>query len=96
MTMSFIPGQPVPYPPLEPGQYSFIETYAWGMIPVRVVVSKRVDGWCAYLLLKRMPAEYAELYGDPVPFEAVRDYGDKVPGAVACEQFPEMGDDYAY
>ena len=80
----------VPYPPMQQGEYSEIETHAWGMIPVRIVVSRRVEGWCAYLLLKYMPAEYAALYGSPTRWENVRGNGDKMPEQYARELFPEM------
>ena len=90
----------VKYPPINPGEYAYVSYYALGLIPVRIVVSKRIDGWCAYCLLKHMPQEYYVAYRDainePTSWERVRNNGDKIPGSEALELFPEMGEDYAY
>jgi hypothetical protein len=90
----------VKYPPQNPGEYSNVETYALGIIPVRVVVSRRIDGWCAYLLLRRMPIEFYYGHGidtsKSTPWELVRDNGDKIPEQYARELLPDMEGPYAY
>ena len=84
----------VNYPPQNPGEYACVEKLIIGMIPVRIVVSKRIEGWCAYLLLKYMPLEFCLEYGDhprqPIPWERVRDNGDKISEMYAESFFPEM------
>ena len=80
----------VSYPPMQVGEYAEIETHAWGMIPVRIVVSRRVEGWCAYLLPKYMSIEYSALYGSPTRWGNVKDNGDKMPEKYARELFPAM------
>ena len=54
----------VSYPPQEVGEYSCVEGSVGGMIPIRAVVSKRVEGWCAYFLLKYMREDFYNAYGD--------------------------------
>jgi len=89
----------VPYPPKNVGEYSTVSVSVLGMIPCRVVVSKRIDGWCAYLLLKYMRVDYYLTYGDPIggptTWERVRDNGDKVPEQYARQMLPEMEGPYA-
>lgn len=36
----------VKYPPMNPGEYARYEELVIGLIPVRFVISCRVDGWC--------------------------------------------------
>lgn len=86
----------VKYPPQNPGEYANVELYALELIPVRIVVNRRVDGWCAYLLLKRMPIDYYLAYGDnptePTTFDRVRFNGDKIPERYARDLFPDFDD----
>lgn len=89
----------VHYPPQNPGEFSIYEYYTLGLIPVRIIISKRVDGWCAYCLLKWMPLNYYSAYGDdinqPTSWERVRYNGDKIPEEYARDLFPEMEGPYA-
>jgi hypothetical protein len=84
----------VPYPPQEPEEFSHFATFIYGQIPVRIVISRRVDGWCAYMLLAYMREDYYRAYGDysggPTTWERVRHNGDKMLERYARELFPEM------
>lgn len=66
----------------------------WGIIPVRIVVARRVDGWCAYALPKYMPNDWLKGYGDtpdhPVSFERVQRNGFKMLERFARELFPNL------
>lgn len=76
--------------PQNTGEALATDVYALGIVPVRLVVLRRVEGWCVYGFVKYPPQEYAELYGSPVPFERVLTNGDKLPEKFARELFPEM------
>ena len=87
----------VQYTPDKPGEAQAVERWAFGIVPVRIVVLRRYDGWCAYGFPKYPPAEYAKLFGSPVPWEAVQSNGDKLPEAEARRLFPKLDDvPYAY
>lgn len=91
----------VKYPPQNPGEYSYASYTIWGIIPIRLVVNRRVDGWCVYMLPKYLPAHEALAYlvpfGQPTPFELVRDHGHKIPHQEAQNLFSELSHlHYAY
>lgn len=90
----------VSYPPQNPGEYAQAERTAWGLFPIRFIVSRRVDGWCVYALQKYMPMEYLLAYGDnpreATTWDRVRYNGDKMYETFARELFPEMEGPYAY
>lgn len=90
----------VAYPPKNPGEYAQYEDLLIGMVPVRFIISCRVDGWCVYALQKYMSMEYYLAYGDnplePTSWDRVRYNGDKVPETYARELFPDMEGPYAY
>lgn len=90
----------VKYPPMNPGEYARYEELVIGLIPVRFVISCRVDGWCVYALLKYMPTDYYLAYEDdptqPTTWDRVRDNGDKLIERYARELFPAMEGPYAY
>lgn len=73
-----------------------IERRLLGVIPVRLVVIQRVEGWCVYAWPKYLPLEYTAMYGSPPPFANVLLHGDKIGEDDARRLFPDMEGNYAW